>query len=191
ADTLEAARKQADHVEMMLRDMRSRFDDAPAAARRATLELERALSEGLAKLNQTAEEASESAREIDAMFQARVRHNYELLSDFMLRMGSVAGGRKPIDIAPDEVPDPLNVRRRPARPSTPVDEDEVRLDARDQVTDDENESSPPERPRDERLATQARPEGGWRWKDLLANMDPDEDDEPPSGGTAKRGKRRD
>ena len=104
----------------------------------------------------------------------------------MLRMGSVAGGRKPIDIAPDEVPDPLHTRRRPvARPK----DDEVRLEPRDQVTDDEDEGTPAERPRDERLATQARPEGGWRWKDLLANMEPDEDDEPPAGDRPKRGRR--
>jgi hypothetical protein len=164
--------------------------------------MEKVMQDGLDMLNHSAEEASRQARDIDAQFQARIRQNYELLSDFILRMGGVAGGRKPIDLAVNELPDPL-ARRRDAGESRPAPlEDEARAPLgpekpapeaaaseapspsaedeaapRDTGADAEDGGSDTDRP---------RREGGWRWRDLLATMDPE--DQPPGdkpGGKPK------
>ncbi|HAQ34691.1 MAG TPA: hypothetical protein DCQ53_04965, partial [Alphaproteobacteria bacterium] len=104
-----------------------------------------------------------------AAFQSRIRQNYELLSDFMLNMGTVAGGRRSLDLPSNEVPDPLSRRAKPRS--------EVK-------TEDAGEAPAPDAPLDNEAAQRRDHVGfpergrasdpGWRWKDLLATMAPEE-----------------
>lgn len=123
SETLDAARRESRRIEDELSGLRSKLEDAPDAARDAAKAMQRTLEDGLAQLNETAQTASDQARDIDALFQSRIRQNYELLSDFILRMGAVAGGHKPLDLNINELPDPLSARRK--------DEDAPRKDGID------------------------------------------------------------
>lgn len=191
ADTLDASKRETERVESELADLRRKLEAAPEAARESAQTIERILSQGLERLTSTAAEASDQAREIDAQFQARIRQNYELLSDFILRMGSVAGGRKPLDLPANEVPDPLSARRtgesraRTANPRPARDDDEDAHAERKPRSDDRNHQTSPDEPADDSAHDDApaRPAGaardpGWRWRDLLANMDPKDEAEP-------------
>jgi hypothetical protein len=124
--------------------------------------MQRTLEDGLAQLNETAQTASDQARDIDALFQSRIRQNYELLSDFILRMGAVAGGRKPLDLNINELPDPLSARRTDS-----VD------DARDEDTR-RAERRRPARDRDD--AAGAKPETSRAELDNTADRRSDLDD---------------
>lgn len=111
ADTLAMARSESDKIERSLADMRERLHRAPDSARQVSEEMEAILGEGLDRMHNAALSATERAREIDDLFQARLRQNYELLSDFMLRMGAVAGGRPMMDLGVNEVPSPFSAHR--------------------------------------------------------------------------------
>lgn len=208
--TVKAAADEGERIEKLLSKIRSEMESAPQSARKVVEDMEKTLSDGLHRLNQTAAEASENAREVDQIFQARVRQNYELLSDFMLRMGSVAGGRKPVDLASDEVPDPLSGRRKETTSASmtsstdkPASQSETIASTTD--TDEKSDSDRPERvslaalagkkapttgtraetpkadrsendqPRKKSVDSRPGSEGGWRWKDILATMEPEDD----------------
>lgn len=218
--TVDAASEESQRIEKLLSDMRDHMKDAPTSARQVVEDMERTLSEGLEKLNATASEASENAREVDQIFQARVRQNYELLSDFMLRMGSVAGGRKPIDLNQDEVPDPLTSRNKPdhieaddflplrskssSKDQPQIDKpkdgptikaERVKLSALSMKPDqrrseektntsgsnaNSDQSDSTQKPadqtkRDDDQSGSSEKDAGWRWKDILATMDPEGD----------------
>jgi hypothetical protein len=239
ADTLKSANEESRRIEDQLNTLRLKMEGAPDIARTSVETMERVMQEGLEMLNRSAEEASQQARDIDAQFQARIRQNYELLSDFILRMGGVAGGRKPIDLGVNELPDPLPRRRdsrvtqdeRPeaalaretqgrsdqkgakadpkavkADPSTDaraIDDEALDLGAQNQHDDQPagrskdrgggrtadrshddgsapGDDAPSRRGKSKARARDAqddrpRREGGWRWRDLLATMDPDQD----------------
>ncbi|RKR00209.1 coiled-coil domain-containing protein [Maricaulis maris] len=194
---LATARSETQTVERHIDAMTERLAEMPGMARDRAQEAADTLRRGLEGLNAAAMAAAEEAQEIDAAFQARIRQNYELLSDFMLRMGSVAGGRRAPDLGTNELPDPLagrKSRRSASEPAQPTDTDS------DAVSDDDDMKRPlghseastqpradnavgfPER--GGRRSSGASSEPGWRWKDLLSSM-PDEDDAP----APKRGRR--
>ncbi|MCW5725679.1 MAG: hypothetical protein KIS81_12095 [Maricaulaceae bacterium] len=169
---LEAARTEARRVEQEIAALGDRLAALPDAARVRSEETMNILRRGLEGLNAAAQTAAEEAQEIDAAFQARIRQNYELLSDFMLRMGSVAGGRRPPELKADELPDPLSQRRK-RDDETPGTAPPV----------GEAPASPRESRREQPVGFPERgraQEPGWRWKDLLATMTPGE---APSGET--------
>ncbi|WP_339748894.1 hypothetical protein [uncultured Maricaulis sp.] len=198
---LASARVETQTVERHIDTMTTRLAEMPVMARERAQEAADALRRGLEGLNAAAMVAAEESQEIDAAFQARIRQNYELLSDFMLRMGSVAGGRRVPDLGSNELPDPLLGRQR-----KPVEEET----AEPVVTDTEQDMHKPltgGQPR--RSAPRAvetsvgfperggRPatEPGWRWKDLLSSM-PEEDGEGETASAAnsspsKRSSKRD
>ncbi len=221
ADTLKSAGEESRRIEEQLSTLRSKMEAAPDTARASVEAMERVMQEGLDALNRSSEEASQQARDIDAQFQARIRQNYELLSDFILRMGGVAGGRKPIDLGINELPDPLPRRRETraepqdgpgeAAPATkPEAEKPKKAFKPDLPEDDALETHPEDRADEDRVEASAddrsnarkarardqdkvndkdrdedrpRREGGWRWRDLLATMDPDDakDGDAPKG----------
>ena len=101
----------------------------------------------------------------------------------MLRMGSVADGRRVPDLGLNEVPSPLPRRGRPVagpeesaktEDETPVDRDEMHkpltgIKASQERNKAENSVGFPERD------THGRKDPGWRWKDLLSSMPEDDD----------------
>jgi len=107
-----SARAETQTVERQIDQMTERLAELPVMARERAQEATDTLRRGLEGLNAASLAAAEEAQDIDATFQARIRQNYELLSDFMLRMGSVAGGRRAPDLALNEIPAPLSRKPR-------------------------------------------------------------------------------
>lgn len=165
---LQAAQDESASIEREIEKLSNKLAELPESAQLRAKEASDALRRGLEGLNSAALAAAEEAQEIDAAFQSRIRQNYELLSDFMLKMGSVAGGRRPIDLPANELPNPL-LRRQ---------QDEDGGDDGEKVANE-----PAGLPRQGPVAfpERGRGEPGWRWKDLLSNMpeqdrpDPDRD----------------
>ena len=181
---LASARAETQTVERQVEGMTERLDALPELARGRAQEAADALRRGLEGLNAAAMAAAEEAQEIDAAFQARIRQNYELLSDFMLRMGSVAGGRRAPELGLNEVPSPLPRRTRgetveDTTPSADKDEapskDEMHRPLTGIRGSADNSVGFPEREN-----SAARKDPGWRWKDLLSSM-PEDDDGNPGG----------
>lgn len=189
---LASARAETQTIERHIDTMTERLGEMPLMARERAQEAADALRRGLEGLNAAALAAAEEAQEIDAAFQARIRQNYELLSDFMLHMGSVAGGRRTPNLGLNEVPSPLPRRQRreesvqdepeAAAPEPVVEDDEMTtpLGGKSRKTQPRAESSVgfPER------GGQRPSDPGWRWKELLASMP--EDDGDDTGRSRKR-----
>lgn len=180
---LASARAETQTVERHVEGMTERLDQLPELARGRAQEAADALRRGLEGLNAAAMAAAEEAQEIDSAFQARIRQNYELLSDFMLRMGSVAGGRRAPELGLNEVPSPLPRRARgeetegkdAAQDDTAPSKDEMHRPLTGMKGSADNSVGFPERDN-----SGMRKDPGWRWKDLLSSM-PEEDDGKTGG----------
>lgn len=162
ASVLESAREESRTIEREIEKLTDKLAELPAAAQLRAQEASDALRRGLEGLNAAAMAAAEEAQEFDSAFQSRIRQNYELLSDFMLKMGSVAGGRRALDLPGNEVPNPLSGRKAKAGPEA-----------------DEAPAKQPDTPKRDTISFPEKGragEPGWRWKDLLSNMPGSEDD---------------
>ena len=189
AEVLTAAREESETVERHIETMTNRLSEMPNMARDRAQEAADALRRGLDGLNAAAMAAAEEAQEIDAAFQARIRQNYELLSDFMLRMGSVAGGRRAPDLGLNELPDPLARRRRaePA-PDTPEDSKAAPVEESPKAGKSDKSDAVPDAARQgPQPGARRAGDPGWRWKDLLSSM-PDEQDDTPTPSRRRRNK---
>ncbi|WP_300532206.1 hypothetical protein [Maricaulis sp.] len=206
---LASARAETQTVERQIDSMTERLGEMPELARTRAQEAADALRRGLEGLNAAALAAAEEAQEIDAAFQARIRQNYELLSDFMLRMGSVAGGRRVPDLGLNEVPSPLPRRNRApedlAGDAAPAVRAQAETPSRDEmntgltgVSDEDRGGAEtrvgfPERDAPKPAAaasgpvTGRRSEPGWRWKDLLSSMPEDRDNNPRAANADDKG----
>lgn len=193
---LASARVETQNVERHIDTMTNRLAEMPVMARERAQEAADALRRGLEGLNAAAMVAAEESQEIDAAFQARIRQNYELLSDFMLRMGSVAGGRRVPELGNNELPDPLIGRKRKpveddaAKPANAETEDEIEMHT--PLTGGQPRRSAP-RPVESSVGFPERggrpaTEPGWRWKDLLSSM-PEDEGESASAGNSNPPKR--
>jgi hypothetical protein len=188
---LAAARAETQTVERQITTMTDQLGELPVMARDRAKEAADALRRGLEGLNSAALVAAEEAQEIDAAFQARIRQNYELLSDFMLHMGTVAGGRRTLNLASNELPDPLQRRRREAA-ETPQTSDTVAASTvEDEAGHTPRPASNTETQADnkvgfpERGGRRTQSDPGWRWKDLLSSM-PDDADEDAARSEVRR-----
>ncbi|MBP6546198.1 MAG: hypothetical protein KA220_05735, partial [Phenylobacterium sp.] len=83
----------------------------PAAARGQAEEVRQAVADSIDDLMEQARRTSDETQAIDAAFQERVRRNYEMLSEAVRLMGTVAGGAG--SMAP---PQPAQMRERIAAP---------------------------------------------------------------------------
>jgi len=188
-ETLETAQQHSRRIKDDLFTLRGKLEDTPNVARDAAKAMERVLENGLTQLNETARTASDQAHDIDALFQSRIRQNYELLSDTILRMGAAASDRKPPDLDVNELPGSVSNQRLENAPSTRSShsESEVRDgNAKDRIKNDTrplnnasdvSSSDSDEDPiRDSIRAgvEKARRKTGWRWRDLLTNIGPED-----------------
>jgi uncharacterized protein YoxC len=188
---LASARAETQTVERHIDTMTDRLGELPVMARERSQEAADTLRRGLEGLNSAALAAAEEAQEIDAAFQARIRQNYELLSEFMLHMGTVAGGRRPPDLpnslANNELPAPLS--RRAGKPASngldaePSNPNPGLLSETDTAPEEAVSRAPvdskvgfPERGA-QPSAPRTKSEPGWRWKDLLSAMPEDDGDD--------------
>jgi hypothetical protein len=109
-----AARSTLDELAGMMADIEARATRLPAAARGQAEEVRQAVADSIDDLMEQARRTSDETQAIDAAFQERVRRNYEMLSEAVRLMGTVAGGAG--SLAP---PQPAQMRERIAAPPPP------------------------------------------------------------------------
>ncbi len=118
-----AARATLHELQHLLADLDARAADLPAAARRQADDVRTAVGESLDDLMAQARRTAEETQAIDAAFQERVSRNYEMLSEAVRLMGSVAttasGGFGPGLGAGLGAPPPVRERRPVAREERP------------------------------------------------------------------------
>ncbi|PHR59224.1 MAG: hypothetical protein COA47_09680 [Robiginitomaculum sp.] len=138
----------------------------PKAADDSAREIETKLRGRLAGLNAAAAAASEEAKGIDVAFQSRIRQNYELLSDFMHKMGATAAPAS----AEIDVPNPLSIKADP----TPISQPQVLVEEPTLPITDEPAADPVQ-PQETHSATDTEAPSGnkdtWRWRDVLSRID--------------------
>ncbi len=191
------AEKTFEKLEKATRDLEEKLAALPRTADEQARDLQDKLQRGLAGLNAAARAAADEAEEIDAAFQVRIRQNYELLSDFMLRMGAAADSRN----GALDVPSPF-VMETPARPEKtapqstapePSKRDEPApsgsssgktVDAgkggnasfiQAQIKAQNARKKQAEESKSAETAPKAQ---GWRWKDVLSGMDRSREQRP-------------
>ncbi|HVI33921.1 polar localization protein TipN [Phenylobacterium sp.] len=103
-----AARATLAELGAMLGELEERAQRLPAAARGQAEQVRETVVQGMDELMEAARRTAEEAQAIDAAFQERVRRNFEMLSEAVRLMGSVAA----------TPPAPLTAAA-PARPATP------------------------------------------------------------------------
>lgn len=109
-----AARATLDELAAMLATIEDRAVRLPAAARGQAEEVRQAVSESIDDLMDHARRTADETQAIDEAFQDRVRRNYEMLSEAVRMMGTVATTANLAPLAPP--------RERPARqPRKPVE----------------------------------------------------------------------
>ncbi|MBA4014014.1 MAG: polar localization protein TipN [Phenylobacterium sp.] len=104
-----AARATLDELTAMLGDIEERATKLPAAARDRAEEVRMAVAESIDELMDHARRTADETQAIDEAFQDRVRRNYDMLSEAVRLMGSVATSAGAVAPAP--------VRERPERVS--------------------------------------------------------------------------
>jgi len=109
-DGAAAARATLHELEAMLGELEARTRAMPAAARGQADQVRAAVTQGMDELMLAARRTAEEAQAIDAAFQDRVRRNFEMLSEAVRLMGSVAAAPGPVAVAPPEPPRPQRQR---------------------------------------------------------------------------------
>ncbi len=189
------ADKTFERLEAATKTLESKLAALPETADAQARDLQEKLRKGLEGLNEAARAAADEAEEIDAGFQARIRQNYELLSDFMLRMGAAAGPRG----GALDVPSPFKMQAQDgpfkAKVTTTADEPDKTTESI-KAADPSPASAAPkpaktkkksfieaqiEAQNKARAATRDEPavkteepaqkNQGWSWKDVLSGMD--------------------
>ncbi|MDP1987572.1 polar localization protein TipN [Phenylobacterium sp.] len=85
-----AARQTLNELQALMADLDARAADIPASARRQAEDVRQAVGESIDDLMAQARRTAEETQAIDAAFQDRVSRNYEMLSEAVRLMGSVA-----------------------------------------------------------------------------------------------------
>ena len=197
-DGAAAARTALEELQRMLSDVEERAVALPAAARGQADQVRAAVTGSMDELIEQARRAAAETQAIDEAFQGRVRRNYEMLSEAVRLMGSVAvaGGVQsapsvPYRSEPPPEPPPLAataapVRKvepedMPARPPAPIAKQgpagpRARLRLTPTATDEEFtsifESS------GGKASDEPGDGDGWTWKDLLSSIDEAESSDP-------------
>lgn len=191
-----AARTTLDELAGMMAEIEARAARLPATAKGQAEEVRQAVAESIDELMDYARKTADETQAIDMAFQERVRRNYEMLSEAVRMMGTVAGAAGSF-----ATPAPPRERlARPARtpaarpapePPAPVfdaDEDDLELDqpltAMEEAPRPRLRLTPTATDREfsdvfEQASGRAPPEtpqaagtrDGWTWKDLLSTMD--------------------
>ncbi|MET3528645.1 polar localization protein TipN [Phenylobacterium koreense] len=186
-----AARSTLDELTAMLGDIEARATQLPAAAREKAEEVRLAVAESIDELMDHARRTADETQAIDDAFQNRVRRNYEMLSEAVRMMGSVAttGAAVSTPPAPRERPARTSLREslKPAKaPPAPADDAaELELDQPIAPKPAPREEEPRARLRLTPTATDAEfrtvfgqatgraeePADEWTWKDLISSLE--------------------
>ncbi len=183
-----AARSALNELSAMLADIETRAARMPAAARGQAEQVRLAVSESMDDLVEQARHTARETQAIDAAFQERVRRNYEMLTDAVRLMGSVAGAAGTFAAGPSaglsiEAEPVLAPRVRLTRPTVETVDDpqdppktpraaskRTRLKLTPTASDAEfshvfEEAGGRSAPKPQSDAE------GWTWKDLLTSLD--------------------
>lgn len=172
-----AARGALEDLERLLGEIEERAMKFPAAARQQAEEVRKAVTEGMDELMEHARRTAEETEAIDLAFQERVRRNYEMLSEAVRLMGTVASTAAP---PPREArapqsraapPEPPAEAAKPAHKPETEAAQRPRLRLTPTATDEEFSSvfeAAAGRPGDP-----AEDAEGWTWKELLSSIDDD------------------
>lgn len=196
-----AARAALDELTGMLGEIEDRATKLPAAARDRAEEVRMAVAESIDDLMDHARRTADETQAIDEAFQERVRRNYDMLSEAVRLMGSVATSASLTPPASRERPERVSLRASLAKETAPPVPSPVQVEAAAEAPADDHDElelnepipQPPvtakaDRPRlrltptatDTEFATvfeQAAgrhedPAGdGWTWKDLLSSLE--------------------
>jgi hypothetical protein len=125
-DGAQAARTALAELTQMLADIEDRTARLPLRARSQAEEVRQAVAASLEDLLDQARRTAEETQAIDEAFQERVRRNYEMLSDAVRLMGSVASvAPPPARERPALIPrEPLAARSPRREPPPPAPEPE-------------------------------------------------------------------
>ncbi len=190
-----AARATFEELQAMLGDIEVRAAELPAGARAQVEQVQASVAEGMDELMTQARRTADEAQAIDAAFQDRVRRNFEMLTEAVRLMGTVAvAPPKPLEPQATDAPDPV-ADEPPAPPPKPRAKEAKRPPAEQEIRPSKaTRTAPADRPRlrltptatDEEFSSvfeaaagrspappEADDEGGeaWTWKDLLASLD--------------------
>ena len=187
------ARATLQELSGLLSEIEERAARLPAAAMGQAQQVRRAVTENLEELMDHARRTAEETQAIDAAFQDRVRRNYEMLSEAVLMMGSVAnmpvpptarGAVSSPQQAPPTAPPPQAyrpppapepVRREPLVQSEPDPLDGLTLRPRLKLTPTATDEEFTQL-FEQAGGKVAEPAEGWTWKDLLTSLDGVADD---------------
>jgi len=200
-DGAAAAHSALEELQRMLAEVEARSQALPEAARGQAEQVRAAVAGSMDELMQQARRAAAETQAIDEAFQGRVRRNYEMLSEAVRLMGTVAlaGGLQPAPPpTPAEKPAPVAAAPEPAwREEDAVVAKPELTSNLPAVTDEAGFlASEADRPRlrltptatDEEFASIFEAGGGkpaedaegdgWTWKDLLSSIDEAESVDP-------------
>ena len=179
-----SAREAFDDLGQMFSAIEQRAARLPAAARGQAEQVRLAVTESMDDLMEQARRTAQETQAIDAAFQDRVRRNYEMLTDAVRLMGSVAGAAGSLGAAspPEPAPEPMpSLKVRAARAAVqPVVEEaprasrsppkRTRLKLTPTASDDEF-SQVFEEAGGRKPSKASSDAEGWTWKDLLTSLD--------------------
>jgi hypothetical protein len=188
-DGVDSARSALAALDHVLTEIDQRLARAPVDAEARATAMRENVERGIEALMDSARNAAEETRNIDAAFQERVRRNYDMLSEAVRLMGVVAGAAgtsspRPARPAP-AVPAPA-AETRPAEPRPA--EPRAAAEPAAASAAEPPPAEPALRPRlkltptatDAEFKTVFDAAGGrepesigdaWTWKDLLSSMD--------------------
>ena len=183
-----AAKIALNELSTMLADIEARASRMPAAARGQAEEVRLAVSESMDDLVEQARHTARETQAIDAAFQDRVRRNYEMLTDAVRLMGSVAGATGTFTSVPSATP-PLEAeparapRVRLTRPVAEAVDDPQDLSKVPRATGKRTRLKLTPTASDAEFShvfeeaggrSAPKPQSdtdGWTWKDLLTSLD--------------------
>jgi hypothetical protein len=198
---LSATHSALEDLQRLLGDIDAKVAALPEDARARAETVRQAVEQGIGELTAAARKAAEETQAIDAAFQGRIKHNYEVLSEALRLMGRVAGAAtppaapsRPIRATPEPQP-PVNaalpetersIRVPPealVQPSAPPLRGEagpaesLGLRPRLKLTAEPAASMPARQPSPPLSAAEPEPvrargdSNEWTWKDLLSSIE--------------------
>ncbi len=108
-----AARETLEELAAMMGELEQRSGRLPAVARGQADQVRAAVAHGMDELMAQARRTAEEAQAIDAAFQDRVRRNFEMLSEAVRLMGTVAAAPAPRPAAEAKAPPPAPAQAEP------------------------------------------------------------------------------
>ncbi|WP_374576076.1 polar localization protein TipN [Phenylobacterium sp.] len=182
-----AARGALQELQRMLAEIETRAAQMPAAARQQAEEVRAAVIQGMDELMAHAKRTAEETEAIDLAFQERVRRNYDMLSEAVRLMGTVASTSSPAPREPKAQPPQPAAPTEPLELEAPVEAPQAKKPAskppaadagprprlRLTPTATDQEFSSVFEAAGGRGGDQSSDAEGWTWKELLSSIDED------------------